>query len=178
MRLFATLISGALLMTVAITSAPVRAENVQDGFEVSFQSREAKRRDIIATAMGFDEAEAEKFWPVYDAYRAQEKEHQLRRLRMLLVVSKAGVGMDEKTGDQIVNGALQLEADQTTAKNAYIKSVREILSGARFFRVYQLETKLGAIFTHGWTKKIPLSVTDEEAKILQENYSAKQQGNN
>ena len=174
MRFFATLISGALLMAVVITSSPVQAKNVQDGFEVSFQSRETKRRAIIASAMGFDAAEAEKFWPAYDVYRAQEKAHQLRRLKMLLIVSKAGVGMDEKTGDEIVNGALQLEADQTAAKNAYIKSVRKILSGARFFRVYQLETKLGAIFTHGWTKKIPLSVTEEEAKILQENFNAKQ----
>lgn len=173
-KLVLFLISGALLMTAVITSTPVRAENVQDSFEVNFQLRETKRRALVASTMGFSAAEAEKFWPVYDVYRAQEKNHQLRRLKMLQIVSKVGVGMDEKTGDEIVNGALQLEADQTAAKNTYIKTIRKTFSGARFFRLYQLETKIAAIFTHGWTRKIPLAVTNEEAKILQDSFDAKQ----
>lgn len=174
MRSVATLISGTLMMTAITISTPVQAQNVQDGFEVNFQARETKRRALVAGAMRFDEAEAEKFWPAYDVYRAKEKTHQLRRLRMLQIVSKTGVGMDEKTGDEIVNGALQLEADQTAAKNTYIKTIRKTFIGARFFRLYQLETKLGALFTYGWTSKIPLAVTDEEAAILQNSFDARQ----
>ena len=174
MRFFAVLIAGTLMMSAVTISAPVQAQNSQDGFEVNFQARETQRRALVASAMGFDETEAEKFWPVYDAYRAKEKTHQLRRRKMLQMVANAGVGMDEKTSDEIVTGALKLEADQDAAKSAYMKTLRKTFSGARYFRLYQLETKLNALFTYGWTSNIPLAVTEEEAAILQNNFDAQQ----
>lgn len=163
-------IPGVMLILAFAVSAPAKAQSAMDSFEVNFQLRETKRRALIARFMLFDEAEAEKFWQTYDLYRTKEKSYQLRRLKMLRRMNNTMVGMDEKMADEIVAGALRLELDQSKAKNGYIEMLRQTFSGARYFRLYQIETKLDAIFTFGWTKDIPLAVTEEEANSLRQGF--------
>lgn len=81
--------------------------------------------------------------------------------------------MDDATATEISVSALDLESDQQAAKRKYIDDLSPHFRGARYFRLYQLETKLDAIFRFGWTRSIPLAVTDEEQKLLQGAFEAK-----
>ena len=175
MRLFSsTLIAAAIALGTAAPAPPVAAQNAIDQFEVSFQAREAQRRANISNAMGLSEEEAIEFWPIYDQYRLVAKSHQLRRLRMIQRLATNTVGMDAQTASGIMSAALALEAEQQSAKQKYFADLAPHFSGARYFRLYQLETKLDALFTYGWTKGIPLAVTESELEILQQGFEAQQ----
>lgn len=154
------------LLAVLMFGPQAQAQTDQDVFEVSFQAREAERRALVSKLMNFSDEESNKFWVVYDKYRSESKQFQLRRINMLKKLSDSLVGMTDKTANEIVKSALKLESNQTQAKSKFILKVKKILSGARFFRYYQLETKLDALFTYGWTKKIPIAITEEEAKKM------------
>ena len=175
MRAGIYILASCLLAGSALIAQPVVAQNTQDSFEVGFQARETQRRALISSAMGFDEAEAEKFWPIYDVYRIKEKSLQLRRLKLLRRVSEIGVGMNTESADEIVVKALKLDTDMAGAKNDYFEEIRKSFDGVKYFRLYQLETKLNAIFQAGWTSKIPLSVSEEEAEVLREKFYDAQQ---
>ena len=73
-----------------------------------------------------------------------------------------------------MSSALALEGEEQSAKQSYLAELAPHFSGARYFRLYQLETKLDAIFTFGWTKGIPLAITEEERVILEQGLQAKQ----
>ena len=70
---------------------------------------------------------------------------------MLSKISTSLVGMSDELANETVAAALQLELDQQQAKNEFISSLNILFSNARFFRYYQVETKIDAVFTHGWT---------------------------
>jgi len=163
------------LVTPGTFVQPAQAQTAQDRFEVAFQARETQRRATIASAMRFTEAEAEPFWLIYDQYRLVAKSHQLRRMRMIHELSESTIGMDAATGSSLVARALALESEQQSAKQTYMSDLAPIFSGARYFRLYQFETKLDAIFRHGWTSQIPLAVTEEERNILEESFDVQQQ---
>lgn len=174
MRIFNLSIPAFLLIAAPLAfAAPAHAQTAQDKFEVSFQARETQRRATISSTMRFDEKEAEQFWPIYDQYRLAAKSHQLKRLKMIARLAETGVDMDAATAREISSNALALETEQQSAKAKYISGLSPHFTGARYFRLYQLETKLDAIFRFGWTKGIPLAVTEEEQKLLQGAFDAK-----
>lgn len=159
----------AIFITLACLniSLPLFAQTTQDKFEIDFQLREAERRAAISRSMAFTEEEAVQFWPQYDVYRFKAKQFQQRRLTMLSKISGSLVGMTDELANETVAAALQLELDQQQAKNEFVSSLKILFSNARFFRYYQIETKIDAIFTHGWTQAIPLALTEEEARLIE-----------
>ncbi len=160
----------ALLMFAYVTCPSLLwADMNVDSFEIQFQVRETQRRAIIARAMKFTPKESAAFWKKYDGYRLLVKDFQHQRQEMLNEVSTSMIGMTDKTARNVVSAALKLEEAQQKAKSRFLRSLRPMLVKAKYFRIYQLETKLDAMFTHGWTKGIPLAVTKEEAAILQQN---------
>ena len=175
MRIPTILLSAAIAVSAPFAlPATAHAQSAQDQFEVAFQSREAQRRATISRTMAFNDEEAATFWPVYDQYRLVAKSHQLRRLRMIQMLAQNTVGMDAQTASGIMSSALALEGEEQSAKQSYLAELAPHFSGARYFRLYQLETKLDAIFTFGWTKGIPLAVTEEERVILEQGLQAQQ----
>ena len=173
-QLCLALAATALSLPLIAAPEPAAAQGLQDKFEVTFQAREAQRRAAISNTMRFNDEEAATFWPIYDQYRLGAKSHQLRRLRMIARLAENTVGMDAQTASAIMSAALALEAEQQSSKQKYFADLAPHFSGARYFRIYQLETKLDAIFKFGWTKSIPLAVTEEELELLQEGMQAEE----
>lgn len=163
----------SLIAGVPATFAPAAAQSMQDQFEVGFQQREAQRRATIAGAMRFTDEEAAKYWPIYDQYRLSTKALQLRRLGLLQTLSQNTVGMDNETASALIKSSLAIEADSTKLKEAYFKQVGSVVSGARYVRLFQIEMKLEAMLMYGVTQQIPMAVTEEERKILEDQAAAK-----
>ena len=126
------------LVTIFLVASPtaLKAQTSQDVFEIQFQKRETKRREVIVRGMMFEEQEAEKFWPMYDQYRATVKNFHRRRFVMLNKLTDSIVGMSEEFAEEIVEKALALEMEQQSAKGEFISKLKSILSKARYFRYY------------------------------------------
>ena len=161
-------IMAALIAASPISFAqPAQAQTAQDKFEVSFQARETQRRAKIATAMRFDDEQAAKFWPIYDQYRLVAKGQQLQRYRLLQKLATNAIDINAMTATDIISSALALESEQQSAKQKFLSNVAPHFRGTKYFRIFQLETKLDAIFRYGWTRAIPLALTAEELNMLQ-----------
>ncbi len=168
-------ISLAAAMMALSPATPASAQNALDQFEVSFQAREAQRRALISSTMAFTEEEAAVFWPIYDQYRLTEKGHHLRRLRLVQYFSQHVVGIDTDTAQEIMDKSMAIDADQHATHKKFFADVAPHLSGARYFRLFQIETRLMALFRAGWTKDIPLAVTEEELEMLQQSMQARKE---
>lgn len=179
MRLFSVSLAVALVATLsAIAPTPAAAQNPLDQFEVTFQTREAQRRATISSTMAFTEEEAATFWPIYDQYRLTAKSHQLRRFRLIQYFSENVVGMDTATAQDIMDKAMAIDTEQLAAKEQFFADLAPHFTGARYFRLYQMETKLKALFRAGWTRGIPLAVTEKELEKLQMGMEAEKQNSN
>lgn len=157
----------SVLSPAYAASSTVAAEtNVIDQFEVNHQLREARRRAAISGILLLGEDAAVRFWPAYDNYRQQAKQFEMRRLGLLGEASHSMNGMSQAVATNIVSAAVQLEVDQQVSKKAYFKRLRPMLDATKYFRYYQLETKLDADFTYNWTSVIPFVLTRNEAEVI------------
>ncbi len=144
--------------------SPSYGQDSRTTFEVSHQMREAERRAIVAMNLQLDAAEAEKFWPLYDAYRAKTKDAEKTRDSLIRELGESLTDMSNETADHMVSRALDLEVNNQKNKRSYISSLKAVLDGPKYFRYYQIETKLDAIFTYSWTKNIPLATGEAAAQ--------------
>ncbi len=149
-----------LLGAIVLLSGSVHAQHKPDPntvFEVTRQIREAKRKAIVAENLGLNEMEAEKFWPAYDDYRAKIKKKEKVRLGLLKQFSENITDLQGEDAASMVPRALDLEIEIQQLKKEHIAGLKPIFSVTKFFRYYQIETKLDARFKFGWTKRIPLA---------------------
>jgi len=149
----------SMLMILPVANAQ---EDENSPYEIAYQAREAERRAIIAFNLELSDRESKAFWPLYKKYRSNSKIKEKLRIKLLKKFAKNMKIMSKKDAERIVMSALNLEADRERLKKDYILSLKYILIRKKFFRYYQIETKLDAIYKFQWTKAIPLATANKK----------------
>jgi len=158
------LIITVILLNLLIAVPFSYAQDRHTGFEVSYEMREAKRKAIIAENLVLTEAEAQKFWPIYDTYRAKIKDKAKALIELLRPFAKDISAISSVKAESIVKRALDMEIEHQKLNNEYILDLKSksILSGTKLLRYYQIELRLVAIFKNGLTETVPLVPVKEE----------------
>lgn len=155
----------AFLVLFFAWSAPAFAQSRTAIFEIQHQKREADRRLLVAKTIKLDKSEEKEFWAKYDDYRAKTKEAEKIRYGLVEELAENLTMMSERRADNMVQRALDLDVYNKKIKEKHILSLRKTLDGAKILRYYQIETKLDAIFDHGWTRSVPLVLTGEDKLV-------------
>jgi len=152
-----------LIITATLLNLPIavpfsHAQDRVTGFDVSYQIREANRKAIIAENLVLTEAEAQEFWPIYDAYRAKIKDKAKALIELLQPFGGDMSGISNVKAKSIVKRALNMEIGYQKLNNKYILDLqsKSILSGTKLLRYYQIELRLNAIFKDSLTETVPL----------------------
>ncbi len=152
-----------LIITVTLLNLLVavpfsHAQDRHTGFEVSYELREARRKAVIAENFVLTEAEAQKFWPIYNAYRAKIKDKAKALIELLQPFAGDMSGISNEKSKSIFNRALDMEIGYQKLNNKYMLDLqsKSILSGTKLLRYYQIELRLNAIFKDGLTETVPL----------------------
>ena len=119
------------------------------------------RKAFVASTLQFTDAEAKKFWPLYDAY---QRDVDLANQRRNVVVTTL-IGMDKPPSDLY---ARNLATELMAADEAEVKSRRSlqnrlmrgvptrILPPKKAARYLQLESKIRAVLAYDIAANIPL----------------------
>ncbi|HSG59492.1 MAG TPA: hypothetical protein VLA06_08170 [Woeseiaceae bacterium] len=107
---------------------------------------QAGRREIIADELRLTDAEAEDFWPVYDAYHAAVMEVRDRQAEVIGVYLKryrAG-DVSEDYAEDLLEQGLDVKQDLLKVQDRYLKRFKKTLPIRKLVRFYQLENKMDA----------------------------------
>lgn len=126
------------------------------GFEISYELREAERKAIIFKNLKLSKQESDKFWPLYDEYRAETKEQARKNMSLLQRFSKSFQHMPDEEAESIINQALANQLEDLEEKQKHFKKVEEVLSGASLFRYFQIDQRADAVMINNVTRQIPL----------------------
>ena len=157
----------ATLLNLLIAVPFSQAQDRHTGFEISYELREVKRKEVIAENLVLTEAEAQKFWPIYNAHRAKIKDKAKALIELLQPFAGDMSGISNEKSKSIVKRALDMEIGYQNLNNKYILNLqsKSILSGTKLLRYYQIELRLNAIFRDGLTETVPLvTVKENKAK--------------
>ena len=126
------------------TSPPSESQASPDDF-VSLLRKDirSQKKQIIAENMQLSDAEAEKFWPVYDQYAAELS--SIYDVKLALLKDYAG-NYSSMTGEQAENyirKRAEVEQSIMQLRLKYMPGFRKVLSGRETALFYQLDWRLG-----------------------------------
>jgi len=153
--LAATLIS-------CLSTAPVHAAEpggrtaAQVNLELLRDTIRANRKALIAVSLALNDAEAAKFWPLYDRY---QKEISVVGDRMTALVEDYIThfrDLSNEKASQLTGDYLAAEADRLQVRRTYLGEFAKILPGRTVARFYQIENKMDAVLRYDLAGVIPV----------------------
>lgn len=151
----------ALLITVAMTAAPLAFAQGSAADMTDMQALraavKADKRALVASTLALTDAEAKKFWPIYDTY--QRSLQLANRERVLAVEDYVGFDrpMTDAFAKQLSRDVLGADDIEMRARRTLYGKVMKALPPKKAFRYLQLESKIRAVQAYDIASTIPLA---------------------
>lgn len=145
-----------LLVCFWIFPGVALAQDESMNMEILAEKIRADRKLIVAENMALTDAEAKKFWPVYDQYVNDLGELGARYADVIQAYADNYQKMDDATARRLLDDYLACEAQRLKLQRDYLPKFREALSDKKVTRYYQIENKIRAVMTYELAKAIPL----------------------
>ena len=153
---FLALVVGVAPAALAQTPKPAdKAADVTDLQQLRADIQRDKRA-FIASKMNLTDAEARKFWPIYDSYQRALEVVDRRRSRAIIDV----VGQDRPLSDayakQLANDLIAVDDAEIRARKTLQNRLLRALPARKAVRYLQLESKIRAVEAYDVAESLPL----------------------
>jgi len=154
-----TLLAVAMLLPpLALAQAGPAAKPTSADMEIFRQKVKADKKLVVAANMQLSEAEAAKFWPIYDAYQ-KDLERINRRLAKLIkdYATEWNKGaVPDATAKKLIREAIAIEDAEVKLKHTYLPKLEKALPEMKAARYLQIENKIRAVIKYELAANIPL----------------------
>lgn len=117
--------------------------NADDFIELLRKGVRSQKKQIIAENMGLSDAEAEKFWPLYDRYAAELSRIYDTKLALLKDYAENYSTMTGEQAENYIRKRAEAEQAIMQLRLKYVPAFRKVLSGRETVLFYQLDWRLG-----------------------------------
>jgi Spy/CpxP family protein refolding chaperone len=156
MRGLATALTLACAVALpALAQAPQAAAPAYTVDSVRKAVKEDKRA-LVAKNMALTEAEAKKFWPIYDSYQAKLGEITLRQNRVVLDYVNAGESITEGNAKRLTQELIDSDGAEQKLRESTMKKLMSALPPRKAARYMQIENKIRAIHRLDLAERVPL----------------------
>lgn len=125
------------------TSAPTGSQSSSDDFiELLRKDIRSQKKQIIAENMELSDAEAEKFWPVYDQYAAELSKIYDVKIALLKDYADNYGSMTGEQAEAYIRKRAEVEQSIMQLRLKYMPAFRKVLSGRETALFYQLDWRL------------------------------------
>jgi len=150
------LVIAALVLLVALPA--FAQDKPASNMDILRQKIQADKKLLVAANMELTEAEATRFWPVYDAYQADLGKINARIAQ--LIKDYAGQynakSLTDDVAQRLMQEALAIEQAEVTAKQAAMAKASAALPATKAARYMQIENKIRAVIKFELADGIPL----------------------
>jgi len=117
--------------------------NPNDFIELLRKDIRSQKKQIIAENMDLSDAEAEKFWPVYDQYAAELSRIYDTKIALLNDYAENYSSMTGEQAENYIRKRAEVEQSIMQLRLKYMLAFRKVLSGRETALFYQLDWRLG-----------------------------------
>ena len=149
----------ALFAVVVSLAVPALAQTPPAGGEIqalrsALQSD--KKKAYVASALQLNDAEAKKFWPIYDDYQLRLDMNNRRRTRAVEDALIADRPISDLYARRMATELLAVEDAEVKALQKLFNQIVKVLPAKKAVRYLQIETKVNAIEEYDIASAIPL----------------------
>ena len=131
-------LSGSDRAAVYDDSQPAPAQDLQ----MLRQDLRSQKKQIVAANMNFTDAEAEKFWPVYDRYAADLAKIYDTKMTVVEEYFDNYKTMNGDQAESYIRQRAAAEQDVMALRLQYVPEFRKVLSGRETTLFYQIDWRL------------------------------------
>ena len=121
-------------------ASPASADDFVDLLRKDVRSQ---KKQIIAENMELSDAEAQKFWPVYDQYAAELSRIYDVKIALLKDYTDNYSSMTGEQAESYIRKRAEVEQSMMQLRLKYMPAFRKVLSGRETALFYQLDWRLG-----------------------------------
>ena len=152
---FRTLVAAGLVSVAAAATA--QTVTVKDQLAATRQAVENQRRILVSGALPLTDAEADAFWPLYDAYE-KERRSVDERADALVADFLAGVAsLTDGQAKAMVEETLRIEEERVHVRRAHFGRMVKAVPARKVVRFFQIDNKIDTAVRADIAKQIPLA---------------------
>ncbi len=144
----------AALVSLAAGAA---AQTVKDALEVNRQAVESQRRVLVSGALPLTDAEADAFWPLYDAYEKERRPLDERANKLVADFLAGSASLTDAQAKAMVEEGLKVDEERLRLRRTYLGRMAKGMPPRKVARFYQIDNKLDAVVRADVARQIPLA---------------------
>ena len=158
MKVVSLFFTGLMLCTVSALAQPASGTSSDTNMEILKEKLKADKKLLVAGNMDLSDAEAKKFWPVYDAYQKDLEQVNQKLAQTIKDYAEAfnKGSIPDNTAKKLLNDVLSLEEQETKLKRTYAQKLEKVLPYNKVARYIQIENKIRAVIKMELAQQIPL----------------------
>ena len=145
MRELIVIVVGCLASGLVTAQTAVAPSELEETFELMRQFMAVERETMIDAELQLTAAERERFWPLYQTYRAEMASVQDRYGVLLADFAENHARMDEATADSLIDEYFSIEQAMLQIRQAHVPRFREVLPAQKVARFVQMENKIDGV---------------------------------
>ena len=146
-----------VVVALVCLAAGAAAQTVKDTLEVSRQAVESQRRILVAGALPMTDAEADAFWPLFDAYEKERRPLDERANKLVADFLAGAASLTDAQAKAMVEEALRIDEERLRVRRAYLGRMAKAVPARKLARFYQIDNKLDSVVRADIAKQIPLA---------------------
>jgi Spy/CpxP family protein refolding chaperone len=152
------LIQAAAAQQPAAASSGAKASDQEIDKDVELLRADLRsgKKQIIAANMNLTAAQAEKFWPVYDAYTQETTKLGDARYALIKEYAKSYDTMTDAQADDLVKRSTALDQQAATLRQQWIPKFRKVLTGKQTALFFQVDRRVSLLIELQLASEIPL----------------------
>lgn len=155
----ALLLVAALVAAPAFAQSPPAAAKPADNMQILREKIQADKKLVVAANMDLTEAEAKKFWPLYEEY--QKELHKIND-RMATTISAYAKEFNantltDATATKLMEQSIAIDEAEAKLKRSFLPKLGTVLPGRKVARYLQIENKIRALVKYEIASEVPLA---------------------
>ena len=127
------------------------------------QDLRAKKMQVIGQNMSLSDAEAQKFWPIYNHYVKDLQEVNNQKYALLKQYAEMWATMSDEDALIYVRHWLEADGEAQALRLKYVPVVSQVLPGKKAATFFQLDRRLNMIIDLQLFSQVPLAHVKESS---------------
>src|SRR6476620_12809432 len=116
----------------------------------------SEKKQIVAANMLLTEAEAQKFWPVYDQYTAEAAKINDAKLSVIKEYAQHYESLSDVQADSLIKNWTAADESAVQLRMKYLPLFQKVLPGKKVARFFQVDRRIGSVIDLQLASEIPL----------------------
>lgn len=132
------------------------AQSLPEKLEVTRRVVESQRRVLVSGALPLTAAEAQSFWPLYDAYEKQRRPLDERANQLVADFVASAATLSDAQASAMLKEAQQIDEQRLKLRRTYIDRMGKALPPRKLVRFFQIDNKLDSVVRADVARVVPL----------------------